>query len=70
MLALTVNNTRQSPAQPHSVYALERLYVADAGFRERVQFELDLRTRRGGELAPLADGGRRELDLFRIPTIA
>ena len=57
-------------SQPHSGYAFERIYVADASFRERSQLEVDLRARRSGKFAPLADGGGRELDLFHAPLIA
>ena len=57
-------------AQPHSGYAVERFHVADASFRERGQFEVDLRTRRSGKFAPLADGGGRGLNLFHGSTIA
>jgi len=57
-------------AQPHCGYAFERFHVADASFRERGQFEVDLRTRSSAKFAPLADGGGRELNLFHGVTIA
>jgi hypothetical protein len=71
VLPLVVNNTRQFPGtQPHSGYAFEHFHVTDAGFRERRQFDVDLRARCGGEFAPLADGGGSERDLFHGVTIA
>jgi hypothetical protein len=57
-------------AQPHSGYAFERFHVADACFRKRSQFEVDLRTRRSGKFAPLANGGGSKLNLFHGATIA
>jgi hypothetical protein len=57
-------------AQPHCGCAFERFHIADAGFCECLQFEVDLRARSRGQFAPLADGGRRKLDLFHPPTIA
>jgi len=57
-------------AQPHSGYAFERFHVADAGFRERRQFEVDLRARSRGKFAPLAGGGGSKSDLFHIAKIA
>jgi hypothetical protein len=63
--ASIVNNTRQSPGtQPHSGHAFERLYVASVGFRECRQFDVDLRARSDGKLAPLAGGSGSERDLF------
>jgi len=59
-----------SGTQPHSGRAFERLHIADASFRERLQFEVDLRARGGGKFALLADGGGSELNLFHRPTIA
>jgi hypothetical protein len=65
VLALTVNNTRQfTGAQSHSGYTFECFHIADAGFRERRQFEVNLRTRRSSKFTPLADSGGRECDLF------
>jgi hypothetical protein len=46
-------------AQPHSSRAFECFHIADASFRERLQFQVDLRARNSGEFAPLADGGGR-----------
>jgi hypothetical protein len=56
--------------QPHRGGAFERFHIADAGFRERLQFEVDLRTRSSGKFAPLANGGGRKLDLFQMEIIA
>ncbi|WP_424595283.1 hypothetical protein [Bradyrhizobium sp.] len=57
-------------AQPHSGDAFERFHIASAGRRERLQFEVDLRARRGRKFAPLANGRRSEVDLFHFPNIA
>ena len=51
-----------SGAQPHSGDALERFHIANARFRERRQFDVDLRARNNGKLAPLADRGRSKRD--------
>jgi hypothetical protein len=68
VLALIVNRTRQSPE--NSGYAFERFHIANATVRERFQFEVNLPAGSSGKLAPLADGGGCELDLFHIPHIA
>jgi hypothetical protein len=69
--ALIVNKTRQSPERkPHSGSAFERFHIADAGFSECLQFEVDLRARSRRKFAPLADGGGRKLDLFHPLAIA
>lgn len=70
VLPLTVNNTPVTGAQPHSGHAFERFYIANAGFRERRQFDVDLRTRDGRKFAPLAEGSGDEGDLFHRQTIA
>jgi hypothetical protein len=57
-------------AQPHSGSTFERFHIADAGFSEYLQFEVDLRARGRRKFAPLADGGGRKLDLFRPLAIA
>src|SRR5713226_7629920 len=44
-------------AQPHSGCTFERFHIADAGFRKRLQFEIDLCPRSSGKFAPLADSG-------------
>jgi hypothetical protein len=53
-------------AQPHSGCTFERFHIADAGFRERLQFERDLRARSSGKFALLADSGGSKLDLFHL----
>jgi hypothetical protein len=49
--------------QPHPGHA-------NTGFRERRQFEIDLRTRRAGKLAPLPDSGGGKRDFLHISLIA
>jgi hypothetical protein len=39
--------------QTHSGHAVERFHVADPGFRESRQLEVDIPTRRSGKFAPL-----------------
>jgi hypothetical protein len=56
--------------QPHGSHAFECLHITSAGFRERRQFEVDLRARGGGKFAPLAGGGGSKCDLFHIFQIA
>jgi hypothetical protein len=56
--------------QPHARGAFQRLHVADTSLYERLQLEIDLRTRRGGKFAPLAGGCRRKFDLFHEPIFA
>jgi hypothetical protein len=68
--ASIVNSTRQSPTRNRISHAFERLYVAGTGFGKCNQFEVDLRTRSGRQLAPLAGGGRRKCDLLHVATIA
>jgi hypothetical protein len=71
VLALIVNKTRQSPERNRiPAGAFERFHIADAGFRERLQFEIDLRARSSGKFAPLADGGGRKLNLSHMRLIA
>ena len=71
VLAFIVNKTRQSAERnPHSGNAFKRFHIADAGFCERLQFEINLRARCSREFAPLADGSGGELDLFHGSTIA
>jgi hypothetical protein len=58
VLAFIVNKTRQSPERSRIPAApLSAFTSPGAGFRERLQFEIDLRTRRSRKLAPLANGG-------------
>jgi hypothetical protein len=70
VLALIVNNTPVTGAQPHSGYAFERFHIADTGFSKRRQFKVDLRARSSGKFAPLADSGGSKCDLFHIQEIA
>ena len=53
-----------------SPHAHARFHIADAGFSEYLQFEVDLRARSRRKFAPLADGGGRKLDLFHALAIA
>ena len=64
------HDTPVTGSQPHSGNPSQRFYVTDASFRERPQFEVDLRTRRRCQLPPLADRGRGKLDLFHAHIIA
>src|SRR5450432_906735 len=54
--------------QSHSTCAFERFHVADTGFRKRRQLLIELRARRGRELAPLAGSGGREFDRLHEPS--
>jgi hypothetical protein len=55
-------------AQPHSGHTFERFHIANTGFRENRQFEIDLPARSSGKLAPLADGGGSKRNLLHIGT--
>jgi hypothetical protein len=68
--ALIVNNTRQSPAQPHSGDTFERFHIASTGFGESRQFDVDLCARSRGKLAPLTDGCGSKSDFLHILYIA
>ena len=67
VLALIVNTMRQSPERKRIPATPLSAFIAGAGFRERFQFEIDLRARCRRQFPPLADSGRRELDLFDAP---
>jgi hypothetical protein len=70
MVLPLIVNARASHGRATVRPRLERFHVADAGFRERRQFDVDLRTRSCGKLAPLANSGGSERDLFHAPIIA
>src|SRR5262245_34977156 len=63
-------DTPVAGSQPHSSGTFERFHVAGTRCRKRSQPMIDLCTRSSGELAPLTDGGGRELDLLHGQTIA
>jgi hypothetical protein len=51
-------------SQPHAWRTFECLDIANTGFRECFEFEIDLHANNGSDLTPLSDRSRRKLDLF------
>jgi hypothetical protein len=68
--ALIVNNTRQSPTRNRIPATPLSAFTSPAGFRERRQFEINLRARGRGKFAPLTGGGGSERNLFHTFKIA
>jgi hypothetical protein len=71
VLPLIVNKTRQSPDRNRMPDAPLSAFTSPIPVSANVfKFEINLRTRSGGEFAPLADCGRGELNFFHIFYIA
>src|SRR5436305_10010307 len=63
------HNAPVADTEPLSGRTFQCLYVAATGFRQRCQFRINLRPRRGGQFAPLASRRRSECDLLDLPDI-